>query len=328
EERMRLFDGVSQFLIATARRAPIVLVVDDLQWADASTIALLRHLARGVPAQHIVLLGTYRDSEVDGTHPLPEARGALRRESGFVRLALTGLDAKAFAALLQRAGEQPLPERLIGAIARETQGNPFFALEVLRHLEEEVGPSHALVETTDLDLARIGVPEGVRHVVARRLARLSGPALTLLQAAAAADGTFRLAVAAAVAGLTEAQALDAVDEALTAQLIAPAEADSYAFTHALVRHTLYGEPNPSRRVRLHRTTAEAMERAGADRLADHAAEIAEQYRLSAALPGAERGVEHALAAAAAADAAYAHDRVAVFVQLALDLMRPEDSRRP
>src|SRR5262249_33890817 len=264
EERMRLFDGVSQFLIATARRAPIVLVVDDLQWADASTIALLRHLARGVPAQHIVLLGTYRDSEVDGTHPLAEALGALRRESGFVRLALTGLDARAFAALLQRGGEQPLPERLIGAIARETQGNPFFALEVLRHLAEEAGSAAALATAGGVDIARIGGPDGVRHVVAPRLARLSGPALVLLPAAAGADGAFRRAVAAAVAGLTEAQALDAVDEALTAQLVAPAEADRYAFTHALVRHTLYGALNPSRRLRLHRTTAEAMERVWAD----------------------------------------------------------------
>lgn len=328
EERHRLFDAISQFLAASARRVPIVLVVDDLHWADASTIALLRHVARSVPAQRLLLIGIYRDSEVDRAHPLSETLGTLRRESGYARVALIGLDSEAVGDLLQHAGGGPLSEQLISAIARDTQGNPFFALELLRHLEEQTQSAAALATISDLDLERIGVPDGVRHTVGKRLVRLSTAAHSLLQAAAAADGAFRLAVTAVVAELDDEQALDAIDEGLAAHLVAPTGADSYAFTHALVRHTLYNELNPSRRLRLHRSTAEALERVHGESLAAHAADIAEQYRLSAALPGAERGVEHAFAAAGAASAAAAHDRVAAFLQLAIDLMRPDDLRRP
>jgi len=338
EERFRLLDAVSQFLIAASARAPLALVLDDLHWADRGAIALLRHVARFVPRNRILLLGAYRDVELDRQHPLADALGALRRETNYERILLKGLDTQEVGQLLASLAEQDVPDALVSAISAETDGNPFFIREVLAHLVEEGKIYREKGQwTTSLSIAEMGIPEGVRQVIGRRVSRLSEDANRLLTVASAFNGLFPFDIAASVAGLEEAAALDAVDESLAVQLLRPgADADTYDFTHALIRHTLYGELSPSRQVRLHRQIAEAMERSygdpstasGRGRAAEHAAELAYQYHRSAALPGAERGVAHALAAADRAEAAYARDESAVFLRIALDLLPAQDQRRP
>src|SRR5262249_36253238 len=159
--------------------------------------------------------------------------------------------------------------------------------------------------------------------ITRRLSRLSETTNKLLSAASAFEGAFRFDIAAGAAGLDETVALDAVDEALGAQLLrATGEVDSYDFTHALIRHTLYTELNPSRQVRLHRRIAEATERFCPHRAAD----IAYHFHPSAPVPGAERGVAHALAAADRAEAAYAWDDVVTFLRMAIELLPAGDER--
>src|SRR5262249_40838070 len=148
------------------------------------------------------------------------------------------------------------------------------------------------------------VPETVRQVIERRLGRLSAAARELLRVAAAFTAGVPFEVAHRVAGLEEATALDALDEALAAQLFQPtADPDRFEFTHALVRHTLYEAQSPPRRVRLHRHIAETMEQIYGERASEHAAEIARHYAQSAGLPGAERGVVYCLAAADGAERA-------------------------
>jgi class 3 adenylate cyclase/tetratricopeptide (TPR) repeat protein len=330
EERFRLLDAVSQFLIAASARAPLSLVLDDLHWADKGTIALLRHIARFAPRNRILLLGAYRDVELDRQHPLADALGALRRETNYERILLKGLDTQEVGHLLASLAEQDVPDALVSAISAETDGNPFFVREVLAHLVEEGKIYREKGQwTTSLSIAEMGIPEGVRQVIGRRVSRLSGDANRLLTVASAFSSLFPLDIATSVAGLEETAALDAVDESLAVQLLRPGgEADTYDFTHALIRHTLYSELSPSRQVRLHRQIAEAMERFYGDRAADHAAELAYQYHRSAALPGAERGVAHALAAADRAEAAYACDEAASFLRMALELLPEGDPRRP
>jgi class 3 adenylate cyclase/tetratricopeptide (TPR) repeat protein len=331
EERYRLLDAVAQFLIGVSQRAPVVLVLDDLHWADRGTIAMLRHVARSAPRQRMLIFGAYRDVELDRQHPLADALAALRREVEYERILLRGLDSGEVGQLLSIIAEHDVPQALVDAISRETEGNPFFIRETLLHLVE----TGALYRrdgrwTSDAaSIGELGIPEGVRQVIGRRLSRLSDPSNRLLTAASGFSGGFNFEVARRVAGLEETAALDAVDEALEAQLLRPtAGADEYQFTHALVRHTLYGEMNPSRQVRLHRQIAEAMEQAYGGRAAEHAAELAYQYHHSAALPGAERGVDHALAAADRAEAAYAHDETVTFLRIALELLPDGDARRP
>lgn len=330
EERFRLLDAVSQFLIATSQRVPVVLVLDDLHWADKGTIAMMRHVARFVTKHRILMLGAYRDVELDRQHPLSDALAQLRREVEYERIALKGLDESDIGAMLTSITEQEVPEAFVHAISDETDGNPFFIREVLIHLTEEGKIFQQDGRwTSNVSIAEMGIPEGVRQVIGRRLSRLSDSANKLMTAASGFNGPFHIDLAGAAAALDENTALDALDEALQSQLLrSTGEHDTYNFTHALIRHTLYGELSPSRQVRLHRQIAEAMERVYGDRAKDHAAELAFQYHRSAAVSGAERGVPHALAAANQAESSAAWDEQVAFLRMALELLPDGDARHP
>lgn len=329
EERIRLLDAVSQFLIALSARTPVVVVVDDLHWADRGSIALLRHVARFAPRHCLLVLGTYRDVEVESTSALADALRALPRETSYEHIKLEGLDTQEVEQLLEMIADQDVPDTFVSAIRAETSGNPFFIREVLLQLitENKITRQGGSWVST-LSIEEMKIPEGVRQVIGRRLSQLSADANRLLSAAAGFNGLFRFDIAAAVAGFDEAHGLSAVDEALGAQMLrAGSTPDTYDFTHALIRHTLYEELSPSRQVRLHRQIAEAMDRVYGDRVAEHAAQVAYQYHRSASLPGAERGVAHALLAADRAEAAYARDDSVTFLRMTLELLPQNDARR-
>ncbi len=330
EERFRLFDAVSQLLIEISHRRPLVVVLDDLHWADRGTVAMLSHVAHFVSGNAILMIGAYRDAEVDRKHPLMGAVSAIRRLKNSEALALKGLASEAVTDLLGIIGDEEPPKELVRVLTAETGGNPFFIREVLLHLREEgkilAGGQGWKIPINRLEL---GVTEGVREVVRQRLLRLSDEANRLLTVGAAFNGSFSFQVASAVAELDEQAALSALDEALEAQLLRPgAHADTFDFTHALIRHTLYEELNPARRVRQHRRIAEQMERAWGELAVDHAAEVAYHFWRSAATTGAERGVAYAIAAADNAETAFAHDEVAAFLRIALELLPRNDPRRP
>jgi class 3 adenylate cyclase/tetratricopeptide (TPR) repeat protein len=329
EERYRLLDAVAQVLWAFARKAPLVLVLDDLHWADGATLLLLRHLSRFLSRHRVLLLGAYRDVELDRQHPLGDVLAVLRREVEVERIALSGLPREAVTELLEAIARHEVPANFVEALTAETSGNPFFLREVLLHLvEERKLEREAGRFTTRFSIEELGIPEGVRQVIGRRLSRLSEESNRLLATASGCAGAFRFEVAAAVADLEERSALDALDEALEAQLVrTTGDPEVYDFTHALIRNTLYGELNPARQVRLHRRLAEEMERVYTDR-GDHAAEIARQWHRSSAIGGAERGVPHCIAAADASEKAAAHNEAAGFLAMALDLLPEGDSRRP
>jgi hypothetical protein len=330
EERFRLLDAVSQFLIAVSARHPVVLVLDDLHWADKGTIAMLRHLARFLARSQVLVIGAYRDVELDRQHPFAESLGALRRESNYERIVLKGLGSAEIAQLLEAIAEADVPEALVTAIGAETAGNPFFIREVLLHLVEEGKIFREDGQwTTALATEGMGIPEGVRQVIGKRLSRLSAEGNRLLSAACVFNGAFHFQIAATAAGLDDEAASSALDEALGAQLIrSSVDGDTYDFTHALIRHTLYAELNPSRQVRMHRLVADAMEHLWGDRSKEHAAELTYQFARSAALPGADRGGEFAIEAANCAETAYAHDEVVALIRIALDLLPIGDTRRP
>jgi class 3 adenylate cyclase/tetratricopeptide (TPR) repeat protein len=330
EERMRLLDAMAQLLIVLSSRAPVVLVLDDLQWADAATVAMLRHVARFAARNRVLLLGAYRDADVTPPQPLADALGALPRETNYEQVTLVGLDRTEVEQLLEAVADQTVSAAFVAAITAETSGNPFFIREVLLHLvEEQKIVHHEGHWTSSLTVDHLGIPQGVRQVIQRRLARLSEAAKSLLRAAAGFSGSFRLDLAAGVAGLQEADALDALDEGLAAQLLrATSDAESFDFTHALVRHTLYAELISSRQVRLHRQIAETIEQVCGDRAVDHAGEIARHYHQSASLPGAECGVAYSLVAAQRAEEGAAFAEAAEYLHIALALCDRADPRRP
>jgi class 3 adenylate cyclase/tetratricopeptide (TPR) repeat protein len=332
EERFRLLDATASFFLARSRRAPVLVCLDDLQWADRGTVAMLRHTARLAPRGRVLIVGAYRDGEVEKTQALVEALGSLRREVEYDRIKLEGLDARGVAQLLGAlGGGQDVEEQVGAAWARETEGNPLFLRELLIHLVEE-GQVYRGEDgrwTSDRPLRELGVPEEVREVMGRRLARLSEGARKFLSAACAFEGSFDFEVVTAVAELDEDDALDAVDEALAAQVLQPAGgSEAYTFTNGLLRQSLYAELSPTRQARLHRKVAEALEGTYGDRPTPaQAGEIASQYHRSRGRAGAERGVDPALAAAAHAETTGAHEEAARFLRMALDLSSEDDPRR-
>lgn len=313
EERARLFDAASQFLIAIAARQPLVLLLDDLHWADRGTMLLLRHVARVTPQHRLLLIGAFRDVEVAVHHPLAEVLGHLRRESNYERILLTGLSDGDTAELITELATGTVAPPVITGIITHAEGNPFFVREMVQHLREEDALGDAQLSFPDLTL-----PDGIQHLIGCRLTRLSSEANRLLTVASAFAGPFHFGIAAAVASLGQDTALSTIDEGLQAYVIqSTVHADRYEFTHALIRHAIYRELNPSRRVRLHRQLAESM----AQMLTvEHAGEIAHQYYCSRDLPGAERGASFALVAADRAVLGYAHAEVARALRVALALL--------
>ncbi|MEP7216880.1 MAG: AAA family ATPase, partial [Anaerolineaceae bacterium] len=322
EEQFRILDAVLQILRATSNRRPMLFVIDDLHWADAGTLNMLRYVSRFLTESRICLLGSYRHAELDRSHPLGDALADLRGGAGYERISLGGLDGAEVGEMLESIAGYEVADELVDAIFVETGGNPLFVREMVLHLIEDGTVSKRGEQSSAV--SGLAIPETVRQVIGRRLSRLSDDGNRLLSAASAFNGPFRFDIAAEAAEVEEGPALAAIDAAIRAQLIqASGTADTFEFTHALIAHTLYSELNPSRQVRLHRRIATALE----SRLQAPAAEVAYQYQRSAALPGSEAGVAWALRAADEAAAAYAWEKVVALCEAAVELMPPGDGRR-
>ncbi|MCA1847051.1 MAG: AAA family ATPase, partial [Actinobacteria bacterium] len=222
-ERYRLFDAVAAWLCAASSEHPALLVLDDLQWAAKPTLLLLRHVFRAAEVTHLLIVGTYRDTELTYDHPLVEVVADLRREAGFNRLPIAGLDDLAVTAMVEQVAGQALdPEgfALARTIFQETEGNPFFVREVLRHLAETDAIERRGTEwATRRPSDQIAIPEGVRDVVGRRLSRLSPLTNHALRVAAVVGAEFDVALVQAAGPVTEEDLLAALDEAVQARLV-------------------------------------------------------------------------------------------------------------
>jgi class 3 adenylate cyclase len=315
-EQDRTVDAVVQFIMTAASSTPLVIVVDDAQWADAATVGLLRTVARRAAQIALLLVIALRHLEAGSGHPLT----AVARETRVRRLPLSGLPSESVAALIAELADGEVPPAFVAALTAETNGNPFFVREVVQHLlaEDAVGVDGRWALAS---LERLDIPEGVREIIDLRVARLSQDANRLLRVAAGFERGFDLTDTAVVAGLDEHTGLDALDEALAAHIVRPGDRfDEYIFTHALFRHTLWAEWSPSRRVRLHRAIAEQLEKRGNhDPTPEQAMAIARHFHLSKELAGAERGVPYAVQAADDAARRFAageeHDAMVVAVEL-------------
>jgi DNA-binding SARP family transcriptional activator len=328
EERFRLLDAVAQFFTAISARTVVLLVLDDLQWADAGTAMMMRHVARSGGHCRFLMAGAYRTTEVVTHDPLADVMGAMQAETECTMIRLQALDTDAIGQLIAAEAGAPVSPPLVTAIAAHTGGNPFFAKEMIRHLLEEGALAEDSSGALGASLPLVAVPEGVRQILARRCARLPARANRLAQAASGVAGPFLFPVAAAVAGLGDRAALAALDELLAAGLIRPGQAsERYEFAHALARQAIYDTLSPSRQARLHRRLAHALETARA-RVPGCAepAEIVAQYAGSQALPGADGGVAAAIEAAHLAQAAGAHETAVAFLSTAADLAGPGDER--
>lgn len=265
-DQHRLFEAVCAWIAELTRNRPVVLVLDDLHWATPPTLAMLRHVVSSRYLTSVLVIGTYRDTDLDRSHPLASMLPELRKRSDTVRVLLRGLTESSIDELVGHYGftaADGSTAELARALHNETAGNPFFVGEVLRHLRESGafverdGQLVAVHETEDL-----GIPEGVREVLGQRLDRLGPEADTVLRGAAVVGREFPIDLVQAVTGLDEAVVLDVVDRALAARLLLETDRGRLQFSHALVRAALLDEISASRRQRLHRDVAHAMQTAG------------------------------------------------------------------
>ena len=279
QERRYLFNGIWEVMARTARAQPVLFVLDDIHWADEPTMLLIQHLAERIADVPILIVGLYRDSEVDVGRPLSRTFEELARRRLARRLPLHRLPPESVAEMLRALAGQEPPTRLVEVIYHETEGNAFFTEEVFKHLAEEgrLFDSDGRFRA-DLSADELDVPEGVRLVVGARLRRLGEEGPKILGSAAVLGRVFSFELLQQLEELPEDRLLDLVEEAERARLIAAVEGasgdDAYIFGHELIRQTVLGELSPPRRRRLHARAAEALERVYASSLEPQAAAIA------------------------------------------------------
>jgi DNA-binding CsgD family transcriptional regulator/tetratricopeptide (TPR) repeat protein len=281
--RFRLFDSLAGFLRAAAARRPLLLILDDLHWADAPSLALLRFAGRELEDAGLLVVGVYRHGEVGGEHPLLATLADLTRGQRRRRLLLGGLDQREVASFVALVtGAEPSPG-LAAAVHEQTDGNPFFVTEVVRLLASQgrLGPGQA-----GAPLAA-GLPEGVKAVVAERLGRLSDGCRRVLEVAAVIGRGFELRVLQPAWGLDGERLLGLLEEAEAAGVVGAVRGGlgRWRFAHALVREVVYEGLPAARRVGLHGRVGEALEALHAADPGPHLAELAHHF--VAAAPGGE-----------------------------------------
>ena len=320
-EQVKLFLGVASVLCATARRRPLAVVLDDLHWADVSSLELLSHLVFAVreAASHgdlpMLIAGTYRSGDLDGRAGRELDR--LRRDEICRSIELRGLDEIEVDQFIRELEFPRASHQLVVTVSEATQGNPLFIQEAMRHLagrgaiEERGGYLVTTVPAADLKL-----PEQVTDAIGARVAALADEDRRVLTLAAVLGDAFDFAVLAAVAGGSE-DTLLGILERLVEKRFLLAEGTAFRFAHPLIRHVAYAAPSGIRRQRLHHQAAAALELLYADGLEQHIEEIARHLVNSGPLADAEKVVEYARAAGDRAFGLFAWGEAARYYEAAL-----------
>ena len=324
-ERYRLFKGVSALLGELSGARPVLVVLDDLHWAAKPTLMLLKYALGALESVPVMFLGTFRESDVSRSHPLAELLADLRRNVAVTRIALDGLADDEVLALVESASGQALDTRgvaLAHAVHRETDGNPFFVAEILRHLAESgavVREGGAWVPGPTIE--EVGLPVSVREVVGQRLARLGDDTGKLLSLAAVIGRDFDLDLLSRAGELEEDRLLDALDEATSAALIheVAGRSDRFTFSHALVQHVLYESLSGARRVRAHERVAAALEELYGDDPGDRVGELAHHWTAATRPVEVGRAVGYSRQAGDRALAQLAPEEAVVWYGQALEL---------
>ncbi len=292
-EQYRLFDAVSAWLQAVSREGPVILVVDDLHWAAPPTVLLLRHLICSERALHVLVIGTYRDSELGDAPALAGVLADLRRASGVQRLPLRGLDEAAVVAFVEAAAGHDLDAAgadFARAVHEQTGGNPFFVNEIVRNLAEVTGAPNALTGASS-------IPAAAREVVMRRVERLPSDARQVLSLGAVIGMEFEVDVLQHVlVDLPTDALLGALERATAARLIDELGPNRFGFAHAITRDALTDSMTASRLQWLHHQVGIAIETVHAAQLGEHSSELVRHFADAAP----RKAVPYAIAAARAA----------------------------
>lgn len=307
EGRFRFFEWFAALLKESAAERGMLIVLDDLHWADEPSLVFLQHLAAELAGSKLMVIGNYREESTPGD-PLSRSLPNLTRERSTRQISLGGLTEAQVAEVMGTTSGTGASAEAIRRVFARTEGNPFFVIEMVRLLG------------TGADLEQL--PESVRQVIRRRLELLSPESLGLLQVASVAGREFALGLISRVLGLPARDLLRVLDDAVAAKLVGevPASAGGFKFSHALVRETLYEDLPTSRRVDLHHQLGSALEVEVAHDPEPHFNELAHHFFKASAVGDSSKALEYASRAAGSAMGRGAFEEAARLYRMALEML--------
>ncbi len=328
QNRFVLFESIVRALVTASRKRPIVLVLEDLHWASSASLRLLEHLVFEAPRATLLVVATLRDTPGERSEDLDRALPILRQSPRSLEIALRSFSRGEVARLLEIVLGRPAPPDLISALFSRSEGVPLLLREALRLLADRGD----LQRPDGIRRWSVSLPTQSLDLIRRPLTRLSAPCAEVLAAASVLGREFSLALAAAISGTPRETALDLLDEAEAAGVVAsaPETAASWRFSHALFQEAVYTGLPAGRRARLHLRAAEELERRHAGDPERVVAELAHHHHEALAVGDPERAYACALRAAAQANRVYAFETAArhqAQAVAALDHVVPLDPQR-
>ncbi|TMA83168.1 MAG: hypothetical protein E6J77_14725, partial [Deltaproteobacteria bacterium] len=323
--RFYLFDAVVTFLQSRPDHTPLVLVFDDLQWADTPSLLLLQFLVHELRDTAMLVVATYREIEARQNPHVADILGALARDGR--HLPLRGFGEEEVALFIEGKTGRSASAALVRAVHRETEGNPFFVDEIVHLLVAE----EALERRDAMIARRLPVPQGVREAIRRRLAPLPAPCRDALTLASVVGREFGLGALQRACALGADALLEVLGPALGREILVPdpRTAGRYRFAHALIRETIYEELGAAERARLHGRIGEVLEALHQMDPTPHLATLAHHFLEAVPAGGAEKAITYSTRAARYAEASLAYEDAAVLFERALEVLaeaHPADAR--
>ena len=325
DERDRLFEAVSQFVTNISKESPLLVVLDDLQWTDQSSLLLLHYLARGVQKEPMLLLGTYRHTDIDDKHALSPVLTELNRERLLQPVRLKRMSLNDTSEMIKQIlGQDDVPKEFCELLYEKTGGNPFFIEETIKSLQEEEVIYREGNKWKIKDTSRIEFPETVKRVIKTRISRLDEPSQHILTMASFLGKDFTFEALQGAMGFEEDKLLESIERILKTGLIKERIVrgeESYSFADAVVRDVLHEEVSLLRHKKLHGVVGYALEKAYTDRIDEHLGELAYHF-----LEGGykDKALEYFLKAVEKAEHVYAHEQASSYLQHAIEILEGKE----
>lgn len=333
QEQLRIMSTVTQFITWATTIRPWLIILEDLHWIDESSLHMLTHLARKCPDMSLMIIGTYRDTDLSIDHPLLNALRSLSRQPSYQTISLERLDKDEVGEMLTGllGQEEHAPSGVVDRIYQRTEGNPVYVEEVVSGLVDEGVISRGPDGWDFSRLAEINLPQSVRDAVLYRIKSLSKDTQRLLRQAAVLGRTFKFGDLQAMSGLTEWEVLERLDIALERQLVHEVLGETMlSFNHAEIQQVLYEEMSQLRRRALHLRAGEAVEQqTRPDPLTGLKSErIVEQLAYHYGKAGKfEQAIVYSVEAARLAETTYANQTALHWYQRVLDMVGQLDPKR-
>jgi len=326
QEQNRLFEAVSQFVTNISRETPLLVVLDDLQWTDPSSLLLLHYLARDVQKSSLLLLGAYRDTDIDSKHPLTPVLAELNRESLPQSLHLKRMPLNHVSEIIQNILEQEdIPSEFCKLVYEKTRGNPFFVGEVVKSLKEEEAIYREANKWKIKEVTKIEFPETVKSLIKARIGRLDDEQQNVLTMASLVGNDFTFEALQGVTGSNEDKLRKAVDGLLKTGLLKHRDVrgeDVCSFADIIVRDVVNEEVGTYERKKLHGLVGTALEKVYAAKIDEHFGELASHF-----LEGGDKdkALDYFLKAGEKAQKVYAHNEAFSYLQHALKLLEEKEA---